>query len=167
MNTEAITADADPMSPIANEVNNLVIFTIPQKQQNDSGPWFIAAVAGDPDATIEANLKTSLPPLWNGKYQGHFVSVSEFLGDSFKADWLAELGITHLALLESVEHGENDPMYFAGDAVTHNGAILWFNQNKQQYYFIHCRGCAIRIIQWVLERQEGWEKSAQLPAGRA
>lgn len=149
-------------SPVKNELDNIVIFTQPQKEQGE-GPWFVAAVAADPDDRIEVNLAAALPPLWHGKYQGHFVPVALFAPTELNA----QLGVTHLALLESLDQGENDPFYFGHETITHNGAILWFNGDKQQYYFIHSRTHAIAILEWMVENQETWQKLASKPAGLA
>lgn len=155
-------------SPVANEIDNLLIFAQPMKQEADSGPWFVAGIGADPDHTLTVDLATALPPLWEGKYVQHFVPIAELRDVLFKAGYFDEEKISHLACLEAVNQpNKADPFYFNYQPVEQNSAIMWFSEATQTYRFIHCRKCAYALLTWLTEKQETWEKSAAPKAGRA
>lgn len=142
--------------------NNFTVFLSPTAPDE-----FLCAIMQDPDAvSAEVDLKASLPPLWKGKYIGHFHRlnpddsmsvVNDFSPDAFEASQ-----ITHLALLESSFH-EGPAFYFNGDQIRHTSMLLWYSQPRNKYYFSHCLTCLKGTINWMIKHQEDWEKIA-LPA---
>ena len=155
MNVEQDQADT---SPVIREEDNLVLFATPQREANDSGPWFIAALAADERQKGEiTDMAATLPPLWQGRYVGHFHPVvGTKLAEYFVPGFFAEKGFTHLAYLETNQGKEGDPVFFNGEAVTHTGLICWFNETTQKFYFIHCRACAFQLLRWMTAMQEEW-----------
>lgn len=128
---------------------------------------FTVAICEDPDAkSVEVNMATTLPPLWNGKYVGHFHTLNaydkESAGWGFTPDFIAELQLTHLALLES-SFGEAPAFFFNGEAIMHNSLLLWYSEPRHKFYFIHCGTCARGLVNWMLKHQEEWMSSAPAP----
>lgn len=126
---------------------------------------FTAGIARDPDLQDdEVVLEKSLPPLWKGQYQGHFIPIAEVMALDQDVR-LRDLEVSHLAMLESFDYGKDDPISFGNEAVTHNGMVVWFSEKRKKFYAIHCRGCAFKLIEWLLQKQDKWH--AEPTAGRA
>jgi hypothetical protein len=124
-------------------------------------------MVADPDGHGEVDLKKSLPPLWKGKYVGHFYKLDDTdpnnLATLFTPDFIAENELSHLALLESDMTQRQASYLFNGETITHNAAVLWFSEKRNKYYFFHCAACARGVAQWMTENQIAWSKNA-LPA---
>lgn len=125
-----------------------VLYTHPEQDA------FIAGVVEEESSV--ADLKDTLPPQWNGKYQGHFFKFDNTLSMGTDA---SERGVTHLALLEGPMGAGDGVHYFDGDTITHNAVVLQFNETKQQYENFHCRSCAMAVLNWMTEMQEQWAKN--------
>jgi hypothetical protein len=131
---------------------------------------FLVAVMQDPDAaSAEVDLKASLPPLWKGKYVGHFHELNRddplSVASDFSPDTFTDCQITHLALLES-SFNEGTPFYFNGDMIKHTSMLLWYSQPRNKFYFAHCITCLKGEVNWMIKHQEDWERIA-LPAASA
>lgn len=137
----------DPASPIAGEIDNLAIYCTPQKQTADSGPWFIAALAVD--SLRKGKAGDFIPKNWT-TYTARYVPVGD-LG-LFTPEYLKETGVTHIVLLESTLN-EQDPFYFGGYAIKHNAVMMLWNG---EFRYIHCRECALMVLQWITSLQELW-----------
>lgn len=149
---------ADP-GVITNEIDNLVIYTIPGPRDLEGNVMLFCGIAADPTDTKEA--KNFLPEDFGGKSAPHFIDLASSVGKLFKPEVMAEQEISHLALLTGGEDiGET--MYFNGEAVKQRGVLLWYSAARNKYYFIHCRACALIIAQWLSGQQETWQKIATL-----
>lgn len=133
-------------------LDNIVIYTSPKGDVPEM--FFIAGIVED-DGHGVANLKSVLPPMWKGKYQGHFFKFDKTLAMGPEA---AAAGVTHLALLEGPIGGEGFDHFYAGDTIRNCGVVLNYNANMNEYRFIHCRSCAVEVLKWMQEMQEPWSK---------
>lgn len=144
--------DNDPASPVATEFDNLAIYCTPQRMTEATGPWFIAGIAADEKRKGKAG--DFIPKTWT-HYTTHFIPLGE-LG-LFQPDYVEKY--THLALCESALK-ENDPWFFGNDAITHNAVILLYSDKTHEFYYIHCRECALGILKWLVIHQPDWQKAS-------
>jgi hypothetical protein len=132
---------------------HVAIFLSPQKNDPVHGPFFVAAIANDLDATGEAIEMSSLPELWEQKFTERLLPIS-LVADLFKLELLP--GIAHVALLES-DMKEADPFYFGRTKITHNSLLCWKHEDGTYRYF-HCEKCAASVLVWITENQEAWSR---------
>lgn len=139
--------------------DDIAIYVSPQGGVDDM--YFTAGLTQAKKPGI-VDLKDALPPLWEGKYQGHFFAFDNTLPESVRATLL---GITHLALLEGPIGGVGE-FFFAGDAIQHNGLIVYFREATQTYFYLHDYDSAVVILKWITDQQDAWAKNPR-PAALA
>lgn len=113
---------------------------------------FYAAIAENETGEDIVDLKRLLPEVWGGKFEEHLLPRS-FLEAN---DWKLDEPHDALAMLES-DQGKGDPMYFGpGHGIAHCGVMVWKQGNTYRYF--HCRDCAIKVLAWVNNEQEAWQR---------
>ena len=138
--------------------DNIAIYVSPQGGIDDL--YFTAGLTADNHHAGVADLKDALPPLWKGKYQGHFFAFDHTMANGVEA---AQKGVTHIALLEGPMGGSGF-FDFNGKTIAHNGLILYFCEGTNEYRYLHCRDCAVAILKWLTEQQERWSENPIRPA---
>jgi hypothetical protein len=133
-------------------LDNIAIYVSPQGGVDDT--YFSAGITAAKDKSGVANLDDALPPLWKGKYQGHFFTFDHTLAMGAEA---AGQGVTHLALLEGPMGGFGE-FFFDGDTITHNAVVLYYVEDTHEYRYMHCRDCAVQILKWMTEQQGAWSE---------
>jgi hypothetical protein len=134
-------------------LDNIAIYVSPRGGMDDM--FFTAGVTADEKNSGTVDLKDALPPMWEGKYQGHFFAFDHSFGLGTEA---VQEGVTHLALLEGPMGGFGS-FYFNGDEIAHNGLILYFSERDNTYRYLHCRQCAVEVLKWMTEQQQAWSEN--------
>lgn len=145
---------------------NVAVYITPQPDHPEEGPTFLGAITEVDGVNGEAPLVELLPPNWNGKYTPHFYEIGDDFCTQTEVVWdmsfFTDLGITHVALLEGPKDARRkDPYWFNGEKIDENSVVCWYRKDRGDFYFFHCKRCAVMTLQWIVGKQEAWHADSQ------
>lgn len=99
-------------------------------------------------------LEGFLPEAWNGEYTTHLWRLDP-------TDAL-QLPFTHVACFvgTKIEGPIKAPFWFDGKRIEAQFAICLWDDKTGKYEYIHCYRCAVRIVEWIMDRQREWSVPA-------
>lgn len=137
---------------------------------DDLGPARVgvAYIQAPTHGLIDNVVEQVIPEHWHGKFVPHVYEIGRMLDDMRKSGLIgvnptaeaeyAELGVTHMVLLEGPEamSGDVTPFYFAGELVKHTSIVLLYCAESAKYHWMHCQQCGMSYTVWFANMQEAW-----------
>lgn len=115
----------------------------------------LLAIAEAEEPDLEADLKLAIPEEWNGKYISYFQPIKNVGNPEYAF-------LSHYVLFEGPSK-ENVQDVFFGDQLIRGGfCILWFSEERQKYYNLHCFECAMGSVRWFAAMQDNWKQQYAL-----
>jgi hypothetical protein len=138
----------------------ITIQPVPPKLAETDGIACLAALIQAEAVGPAIALEDIITPEWAGKYTVDLIPLEVAGLEQFgwKVDELQKDGQTHIALVKpTVADMTMRRVMFGGAPVRNTAFLLWYSQTANEYRMIHCRECAVGLVNWFTEMQEKWD----------